>query len=234
MSIPCPLPADVLEFVRRVVYGPGYRRAREGAMRRSRGICQICGKRSAAEAHHWGLHYPADDEVSADALIAVCRPCHRMATLRRLLDRSADQPLWLILATPTFPVSPTPGGTMSRGGRARAPRHRPRSCGAPEQPSVPRSAPGSPAMALRTLVERCHLTLFAGCLGCGRFVRLDSIPHFRGRGWSGSVGDLRRRLCCCRCRSRTQWVLLGGWPSSETGASTGQPRRPAARRETRP
>lgn len=216
-----PPPASGLEFARRVVYGPGYWRAREVAFERSRGLCQLCGKRRAREAHHWALRYPADDEVTADDLTALCRPCHWLATLLRLLDRTGEQPLWLVLATPTFPAPP-PGGARSRGGRQRVPHRQPRSCAAPERPSTSRPSPGEPALALRTLVERCHLALYAGCLRCRRFVRLDSTPHFRERELSGSVGDLRHRLCCCRCRSRTQWVLLGGWPSAESGAAAGR------------
>ena len=211
---------SALEMARRVVYGPGYRHAREGACRRSRGLCQLCGKRRAQEAHHWALRYPADDEVTADDLTALCRPCHWLATLQRLLDRTGEQPVWLVLATPTFPASP-PRGARSRGGRQSVPRRQPRSCAAPERPSPSEPGPGEPALALRTLVERCHLELFAGCLRCRRFVRLDSTPHFQ-RGFSGSVGDLRRRLCCCRCRSRTRWVLLGGWPSARSGAAPGR------------
>ena len=216
-----PPPAAGLELAQRVVYGPGYRRARERAFRRSRGLCQLCGKRRAQEAHHWALRYPADDEVTADDLTALCRLCHWPATLQRLLDRTGEQPVWLVLATPTFPASP-PRGARSRGGRQRVPRREPRSCAAPERPSPSGPSPGAPALALQTLVERCHLALFAGCLRCRRFVRLDSTPHFQERGFSGSVGDLRRRLCCCRCRSRTQWVLLGGWPSAGSGAATGR------------
>ncbi len=225
-----PPPASVLEFAQRVVYGPRYQRARELAFRRSGGRCQLCGKRPAQEAHHWALRYPADDKVTADDLTALCRLCHWLATLRRLLDRSGDQPLWLVLATPTFPGPLPPGGARSRGGRQRAPRRQPRLCAAPERPSTSRPGAGEPALALRSLVERCHLKLIAGCLRCQRFVRLDSTPHFRDRGWSGSVGDLRRRLCCCRCRSRTQWVLLGGLPSAASGAAAAR----AAPRGARP
>ena len=214
-----PPPAAGLELGQRVVYGPGYRLAREAALRRSRGRCQLCGKRRAQEAHHWGLSYPADDEVTADDLTALCRLCHWLATLQRLLDRTGEQPVWLVLATPTFPASP-PRGARSSGGRQRVPGRQPRSCAAPERPSTS-------GLALRTLVERCHLALFAVCLRCRRSVRLDSVPHFQD---SGSLDDLRRRLCCCRCRSRTQWVLLGGWPADGSGAATGRVAPRGARR----
>ena len=212
------LSASVLEFAQRVVYGPGYRRAREEAFRRSGGLCQVCGSRPAQEAHHWALRYPADDEVTPDDLTAVCRPCHWMATLLRLLNRAGELPVWLVVATPTFPASPD-GGTGSRGGRQRVPRRRSRNCAAPERPSTSGPSPGEPGLALRTLVERCHLALFAACLRCRRSVRLDSTPYFQRHGFSGSMADLRRRLCCCRCRSRTRWVLLGRWPSTGSRAA---------------
>ena len=155
---------------------------------------------------------------SPDDLTALCRPCHWLATLQRLLDRTGEPPVWLVLVTATFPASSL-RGARSRGGRQRVPRRQPRSCAASERPSPSGPGPGEPALALRTLVERCHLALFAGCLRCRRFVRLDSTPHFQERGLSGSVADLRCRLCCCRCRSRTQWVLLGGWPAAGSGAT---------------
>ena len=198
---PCSFLTPVVEFVDRIVYGPGFQRAREGAIRRSRGTCQICGKRRATQAHHWSLRYPADDQVTADDLIAVCGPCHWVATLLRLLDRTGAQ-LWLVLATAKAP-----------GGRRRASRRGPRSCGAPDRPSSQATTLDLPA-----LVERCHATLFVGCRQCDHFVRLDSVEHFRRCGWSGSAGDLRR-LCCCRCRSRGHWIILGGWPRSTGGVS---------------
>ena len=217
---PCSLSASVLALARRVVYGPGYLRAREGAFRRSNGICQFCGNRRAAEAHHWALRYPTDAEVTANDLVALCRLCHWMATLRRLLDRMGETGMWFVLATAPFPVPQPPGSTSIPGSGRLAPRRGPRSCGAPKQ-----SSPD-----LRTLVERCHLTLLAGCLACQRFERLDAVPHFRLHGWAGTVADLRRRLCCCRCRSRARWVLLGGWPAGGTAASGGGHGRGVERR----
>ena len=190
----------VVESARRVVYGPGYRRARDGAFRRSRGICQLCGKRPATEGHHWALFYPADDEVTADHLTALCCFCHWVATLLRLLDRTGETMLWVVLAT----ARPPRGRRASRRG--------PRSCGAPELPSAE-----APTLDLHALVERCHATLFVRCLGCGHSVRLDSLEHFRRRGCSGSATDLHR-LCCCRCRS-ANWIILGGWPRTGEGVS---------------
>ena len=196
------LPAFASKVAHRVVYGPGYQRARRELFERVGRICQFCGLRPAEEAHHFGLRYPADDEVTADDLTALCRPCHWLATLIRLLDRTGVTALWVVLATAKAPA-----------GRRRAPRRGSRSCGAPARPS-----PEAPTLDLRALAERCHATLFVGCRRCNHFVRLDSVEFFRRRGWSGSVGDLRR-LSCCRCRSRKHWIILGGWPRSTGGGS---------------
>ena len=196
------LPAFASRVTSRVVYGSGYRRARRELLERVGHICQFCGLRPAEQAHHYGLRYPSDDEVTADDLTALCRPCHWLATLIRLLDRMGARALWVVLATPKAPA-----------GRRRVPRREPRNCGAPHRPSS-----ASPTLDLRALVERCHATLYVGCRRCNHFVRLDSVEHFRRRGWSGSAGDLPR-LCCCRCRSRKHWIVLGGWPRSTGGVS---------------
>ena len=42
--------AGVLAWARKIVYGPGYRRARRGAFQRSRKWCQVCGLFRAEEA----------------------------------------------------------------------------------------------------------------------------------------------------------------------------------------
>ena len=191
------LPASASKVARRVIYGPGYQGARRELFKRVGHLCQYCGLRPAEQAHHHGLRYPSDDEVTADHLTALCGPCHCFATLIRLLDRMGQPTLWVVLATAKAP-----------GGRRRASRRGPRSCVVPERPS-----PVEPALDLRALVERCHATLFVGCRRCGHFVRLDSVEHFRQRGWSGTAGDLSR-LCCCRCGSSTHWMILGGWRRS--------------------
>ena len=197
------LPAALASRVtRRVVYGNGYQRARSQLFERVSYICQFCGLRRAEEAHHFGVRYPSDDEVTADDLTAVCRRCHWLATLIRLLDRTGVTALWVVLAT-----------TKAPAGRRRASRRGPRSCGSPQ-----RASSVAPTLDLHALVERCHATLFVGCRRCDHVVRLDSVEHFRRRGWSGSAGDLRR-LCCCRCRS-TDWIILGGWPLATEGDSS--------------
>ena len=71
--------------------------------------------------------------------------------------------------------------------------------------------------------------LVVGCLACERYVRLDAVLSHRPCWRSMSVTQLRRRLCCCRCRSRTRWVLLGGWPPASTDRSAERlPRNGAA------
>jgi len=200
-------------FLRQSSYGAGYTRARNEAIGRARGMCQCCGRRRATEAHHRALRYPPDREVTAADLIAVCGPCHWRITFRRLLDRAGDPSEWLLLATgleSRFPSAPRAEGGM--GGRRRVARDQPRSCRAPAPAPAPRRAGKRRELDLWSLVVRCHLMLVVGCLACDRFVRLDTVERFRRHRWSGSVADLRRGLWCCRCRSRTQWVLLARWP----------------------
>lgn len=202
---------------RRTSYGRGYRCARAASFRRSRGACQLCGRRRAQEAHHWALHYPDDDTVTAADLTALCRTCHWMATLVRLLDRAGVARVWLVLT----------GGSQPASRRVGAARLRPRGCGTPEGLASALPAPVDPGLELRLLEERCRLRLVVGCLACRRFVRLDGVEYFRRHGWrSMTVADLRRRLRCCRCRTRTRWVLLAGWPPAGGGASAGQGRAP--------
>ena len=199
-------------------YGPGYRCARSDSFQRSGGTCQLCGRRRAQEAHHWAQHYPDDDAVTAADLTALCRNCHRMATFLRLLDRTGVLRVWLVLT----------GGSQQAFHRADMARLRSRGCGAPAGPATALPAPVDPGLELRLLEERCRLRLVVGCLTCRRFIPLDSVAYFRRHGWSSmTVSDLRRRLRCCRCRTRTRWVLLACWPPAGAGASAG--RGPAPR-----
>ena len=205
-------------FQRRDPYGRGYRCARTGAFRRSGGICQLCGRRPAQEAHHWALRYPDDDAVTAADLTALCRTCHWMATFLRLLDRTRVARVWLVLT----------GGSQPASHRAGIARRKVRGCGAPAGPATTLPAPVDPGLELRLLEERCRLRLVVGCLRCRRFVPLDGVAYFRRHGWTSmAVAQLRRRLCCCRCRTRTRWVLLACWPPAGAGASAG--RGPAPR-----
>ena len=210
--------AGALAWVR-TVYGPGYRRARRAAFLRSGGMCQFCGLVRAEEAHHWALRYPPDAEVTADDLTALCRFCHRLATFRRLFGR-AQSGSWFIVAKPRPFVR----------GRRRVARHQPRRCLGPVPASASRPAARPPEPDLRALVERCHLVLVVACLACERYVRLDAVVSHLPRWRSMSLTQLRRRLCCCRCRSRARWVLLGGWPAGGTAASGGGHGRETERR----
>ncbi len=89
----------------RDVYGPGYRRARAAAFKRSKGLCQLCGRRPAVEAHHYALKYPDAGAVTADDLTPLCRLCHWIGTFRRALDRVFGAGTWVILAAGTRPAA---------------------------------------------------------------------------------------------------------------------------------
>ena len=134
-----------------------------------------------------------------------------------MTGRADRRPTWpgLHLFTATLGVI-LAAATRPAGGRRPAPRRRPRACG-PE--------PEGPGLDLRTLVERCRLQLFVGCLACERFVKLDGVASFKRCGWRVSIRELRRRLFCCKCRSRTRWVLLGAWPPAGGGVSPQKKRR---------
>lgn len=204
--------------LRQCTDGPGYESARDEALERSGGVCQCCGRWRATQVHHRALRYPPDWKVTAADLIAVCAPCHWVISFRRLLDRAGDPGMCVILATGLESGYPEPARAARRsGGRRRVAHHHPRNCSAPAA-AAPPGAPKSRELDLWSLVVRCHLVLVVGCLGCDRYVRLDTLKPFRCGKWRGSVADLRRRLCCCRCRSRTKWILLGCWPPDGTGA----------------
>ena len=214
--------------LRQFTYGPGYESARDEALERAGGICRCCGRRKATQAHHRALHYPPDRKVTAADLIGVCVPCHRLISFRRLLDRAGDPGVWVILATGLESrYLEAARDERSTGGRRCVARHHPRHCGAPALAAAPRGASKGRELDLWSLVVRCHLVLVVGCLGCDRFVRLDTLERFRCGRWLGSVADLRRRLCCCRCGSRTRWLLLGCWPPAGPGTNARPPRSPA-------
>ena len=122
-SHPLPGAAGVLAWARKVVYGPGYRRARREAFRRSGGICQLCGLRPAEETHHWPWRYPSDEKIAADHLTALCRPCHWAATLRRLFARTQAR-VWFILAD----TAVTRAGARADGFSRDAASRRPKRC----------------------------------------------------------------------------------------------------------
>ena len=58
--------------------------ARKEAFDRSNGVCQFCGLAPASEAHHHAYpKYPREKDLSADDLVALCKPCHQTATYIR-------------------------------------------------------------------------------------------------------------------------------------------------------
>ena len=66
------------------VYGGNFPKARSLALKRSGGKCQFCGLRRAKDAHHWAWpDYPSGDKVQHNDLTALCKPCHRLATIIR-------------------------------------------------------------------------------------------------------------------------------------------------------
>ena len=61
-------------------YGPGFQALRPEVLARNDGLCQYCGIEQSAEVHHAMKVYPGHDEVRADQLTALCRPCHEFIT----------------------------------------------------------------------------------------------------------------------------------------------------------
>ena len=68
-------------------YSGNYSTARQMALRRSGGDCQLCGYNKAEETHHWALSYPPGDKVKGDDLVALCKSCHYIATCLRTFFR---------------------------------------------------------------------------------------------------------------------------------------------------
>ena len=70
---------------------PQHRRARGGALARSRGRCQGCGYALAKHAHHWQLRYLPPWATTSDHLTALCLLCHQVMTLlRKFLSVGGD------------------------------------------------------------------------------------------------------------------------------------------------
>ena len=53
-----------------------YQDAAEAAKKRSRGLCQICGRTLPLEAHHFAKPYPPANKTSPNDLTGLCRDCH--------------------------------------------------------------------------------------------------------------------------------------------------------------
>ena len=71
-----------------------YRAAAANAKARSRGHCQICGRKAPLlEAHHWGKPpYPPPQKTIAADLTALCADCHIMAHLARFFEAAGGSP----------------------------------------------------------------------------------------------------------------------------------------------
>ena len=148
----------------RVIYGPRYRRARQQAFARSRGICQCCGRRRATQAHYWAQRYPPDDKITAADLTAVCGPCHWLVTFRRLLDRAAS-------------VAPVAAGALPAATRAAA---------APRSGRRPRARRRT---ARTRICDRWCSGVGTTLAGVGMNCWLESAV-----AWSAGSGSKRRRL----------------------------------------
>ena len=97
-------------------FHPHHRRARGGALSRSRGRCQGCGYWPADDAHHWLLRYLPPWATTSDHLTALCRPCHRVMTLlRRFLSVGGDVGRFLAIVEAALAEA---GESVPRTGRA--------------------------------------------------------------------------------------------------------------------
>ena len=74
------------------VYGGNYPAARRKAIERSGGVCQLCGRVDATDAHHWALQYPDGKDCTENDLTALCAVCHSIATeFRRVLRAGGNR-----------------------------------------------------------------------------------------------------------------------------------------------
>ncbi|MDA7971698.1 MAG: hypothetical protein MPK10_03855 [Gammaproteobacteria bacterium] len=72
------------------IYGGKYPEARAEAIKRTGGLCSLCG-RAAEETHHYKIPNVPADRVSADDLTPLCVECHAVATdFRRLLKERGE------------------------------------------------------------------------------------------------------------------------------------------------
>ena len=130
---------------------PTYLAARAEAFARSGGVCQVCGRRAATEAHHWALSYPEPDKTTSHDLIAVCAACHHLITSARRYERHGGS-VWSIL--PAFD-----GALEQCDINSPSLASRPSSCttARPDStPAAPRNwkSPASPKSAVPTAPKR--------------------------------------------------------------------------------
>ena len=98
---------------------PVYRAAAANAKARSRGRCQVCGRKAPLEAHHWATPpYPPPWQTTAADLTALCLYCHIKVHLNGLFEAAGGSPedlcgVWsdivaaLLLLGVHLPGSPT-------------------------------------------------------------------------------------------------------------------------------
>ena len=71
---------------------PVYRAAAHEAKARSRGRCQLCGRKATLHAHHWGRPYPPPHKTTAADLTALCLCCHITAHLGIFFECAGGSP----------------------------------------------------------------------------------------------------------------------------------------------
>ena len=67
-------------------------------------------------------------------------------------------------------------------------------------------------VVLRTLADHRPFTLIACCGPCGRYVELEHAALARRFGWDATLDELRRRMACRRCGTRTGHLLIAHGP----------------------
>ena len=55
---------------------PVYQAAAQAAKKRSRDLCQVCGRKLPLQAHHFFAPYPPAHETSPNDMTGLCRDCH--------------------------------------------------------------------------------------------------------------------------------------------------------------
>ena len=74
-----------------------------------------------------------------------------------------------------------------------------------------KAAGGTPpvGLVLQTLADYRGFTLTALCRSCERYVELEHAAVAGRFGWDAALDELRRRMTCRRCGTRTGHVLVG-------------------------
>ena len=72
-------------------------------------------------------------------------------------------------------------------------------------------------VVLRTLADHRRFVLVACCVACGRYVALDHAALAARFGWDAPLDELRRRMTCRRCGTRTGRILISHGTRERTG-----------------